>query len=265
LRAPRPEHVLTGRGDLDAADPASVEAALRRHRPWAVVNTAGYVKVAQAAQEREWCMRDNARAAETLALACAAQKIPLVTFSSDLVFDGQLGRPYVETDRPNPRCVYGESKALAERAVVASCRDALVVRTAAFFGPWDAYNFAFAALQALAAGDAFEASGDVVSPTYIPDLVHVVLDLLIDGACGTWHVSSGSALSWADFARQVAARAGFDAARVRERTATQGRRNTALASDRSLLMPPFESALERYLRDCELPWRGRQEFATAAE
>jgi dTDP-4-dehydrorhamnose reductase len=141
-------------------------------------------------------MRDNARAAETLALACAARKIPLVTFSSDLVFGGELGRPYVESDGLGPRCVYGESKALAERAVLASCEDALVVRTAAFFGPWDAYNFAFAALQALASGEDFEASGDVVSPTYIPDLVHVVLDLLIDGACGPWHVSSGSALSW---------------------------------------------------------------------
>jgi dTDP-4-dehydrorhamnose reductase len=258
-------HVLTSRRDLEAADRASVEAALRRYRPWAVINTAGYVKVAEAGREPDLCIRENARGAETLALACAAHGIPLITFSSDLVFDGQLARPHVESDHPNPRCVYGESKALAERAVLASCTDALAVRTSAFFGPWDRHNFVFAVLQSLSAGKPFDASLDIVSPTYVPDLVHVVLDLLIDGERGIWHLTNTGALSWAELAREVAARAGLDASRVRERVSTQAVRNTALSSERGLLMPPVESALDRYLRDCEIPWRESAGFALAAE
>jgi dTDP-4-dehydrorhamnose reductase len=67
--------------------------------------------------------------------------IPFVTFSSDLVFDGKLGRPYLEPDPTSPTCVYGESKAQAEDRVLAIDPQALIVRTSAFFGPWDPHNF----------------------------------------------------------------------------------------------------------------------------
>ncbi|HEX2726792.1 MAG TPA: sugar nucleotide-binding protein, partial [Beijerinckiaceae bacterium] len=231
----------------------------------AVINAAGYVKVQDAAREPDLCMRENARAAEVLASACAARGLPFVTFSSDLVFDGRLGRAYVETDHPNPRCVYGESKALAERAVLAACPEALVVRTSAFFGPWDRYNFVFDALQAMAAGKAFEASSDVVSPTYVPDLVHVVLDLLIDGARGTWHLTSGTALSWHELAAAAAARAGLDGSRAYRRAAGEAVRHTALTSERGILLPPLDSALDRFLLDCACPWRPGEQLAAAAE
>src|SRR3954463_11941558 len=109
------EHCLTSRVELDIAETASVEATLERIRPWAVVNTAGYVRVADAEREPERCFRENARGAANLALACARSGILLVTFSSDLVFDGRLGRAYVESDAPCPTCVYGASKLEAER------------------------------------------------------------------------------------------------------------------------------------------------------
>src|SRR3954454_7907598 len=101
------EHRLTSRADLDIAEPASVEGALDRHRPWAVINTAGYVRVADAEREPERCFRENTEGAAELARGCARLSIPFVTFSSDLVSDGRLGRAYVESDRPNPVGVYG--------------------------------------------------------------------------------------------------------------------------------------------------------------
>ena len=64
-----------------------------------------------------------------------------MTFSSDLVFDGTLDRPYVESDKVAPLGVYGRSKADAERRVLDSDPQALVIRTSAFFGPWDEHNF----------------------------------------------------------------------------------------------------------------------------
>lgn len=96
-----------------------------------------------------------------------------------------------------PLNVYGLSKAEAERRVLAIFPSALMVRSSAFFGPWDQHNFLTCTLRALAAGQLFTAAIDlVVSPTYVPDLVHTCLDLLIDRESGIWHLSNCGALSW---------------------------------------------------------------------
>ena len=83
---------------MDMADPASVEAAIQRYRPWAVINAAGYVKVDLAETEADRCFRENTMAPTILALACIGHALRFVTFSSDLVFDGKHDSPYVESD-----------------------------------------------------------------------------------------------------------------------------------------------------------------------
>ena len=117
------------RGEMDIADRASVEAALAEYQPWAVVNAAGYVRVDDAEREPELCRRENAEGPATLAAACAGRNIALVTFSSDLVFDGAARKPYIEGDHPSPLNIYGRSKLEAEERVLAICPSALVVRT----------------------------------------------------------------------------------------------------------------------------------------
>lgn len=247
-------HELLSRGDMDIADEASVERALGGRRPWAVINAAGYVRVADAARESERCFRENAGGAEVLARACAKLGIPYVTFSSDLVFDGSLGRAYVESDRVSPLCVYGSSKAEAERRVMQVFPDALVVRTSAFFGPWDRYNFVHMVLRELAAGRTIEAHSDVlVSPTYVPDLAHAALDLLIDRVNGIWHLTNQGVTSWHEFAERVAREAGMDGSAI-VRTYGGGRGMTALTSERGLILPSFTSAVERYVRENTIAW-----------
>lgn len=247
-------HELLTRADMDIAEEASVEAALARHRPWAVINAAGYVRVADASRESDRCFRENTAGAEMLARTCAKLGIPYVTFSSDLVFDGSLGRAYVESDRVSPLCVYGSSKAEAERRVMETFSDALVVRTSAFFGPWDSYNFAHAVLRDLAAGRRVEASDERhVSPTYVPDLAHATLDLLIDKVNGIWHLANQGEMSWFEFAERVACQAGVDASSlVRVRTGEAG--ITALSSERGLILPSFNNAIERYVRENTVTW-----------
>ena len=94
-------HRLQSRAELDIADMASVRAALERWQPWAVINTAGFVRVDDAEhQPRQW--RENALGPAVLAAACAASGVRLVTFSSDLVFDGVKREPYLESDAPGP-------------------------------------------------------------------------------------------------------------------------------------------------------------------
>ena len=173
---------LLARADMDIASVESVRRALHGAQPWAVINAAGYVRVDDAERDhRQW--RENALGPAVLAAECATRSIPLLTFSSDLVFDGEKDEPpYLESDRPNPLNAYGRSKLAGERAVMQQSDRALVVRTAAFFGPWDQYNFVTRGIAAVRRGQPWHAAHDQrVSPTYVPDLVHASLDLLIDG------------------------------------------------------------------------------------
>jgi dTDP-4-dehydrorhamnose reductase len=240
---------LTARDELDICDPGSIEAALDGHAPWAVINTAGFVRVADAERDRDACFAWNAEGPEALARACAERGIPLVTFSSDLVFDGSLGRPYVEDDAVAPRCAYGESKAEAERRVLAAHGDALVVRTSAFFGPWDRYNFASAVIAALAAGETFAACARTrVSPTFVPDLCHATLDLLVDGEKGLWHLANQGDVSWHEFARRIAEAAGFDPATIVEANAARDSA-TILSSRRGVILRALDDAIADYARE----------------
>jgi dTDP-4-dehydrorhamnose reductase len=249
---------LLKRSEMDIADAASVASALDASRPWALVNAAGFARVDDAEREREACLRENAEGPSLLAEACASRGVPLVTFSSDLVFDGARERPYVESDAVSPLNTYGRSKAEAEARVLAAHPSALVVRTGAFFGPWDGHNFATAALRALSRGEGFAAASDaVVSPTYVPDLVNACLDLLIDGERGIWHLTNGGALTWAEFARRVARLAGLDEACVEGRPilsfdfAAPRPAYSALASERGTLLPTLDDALARYFAECD--------------
>lgn len=249
---------LLTRAEMDIADAASVAAMLGESSPWAVVNAAGYVRVDDAEADRVRCMRENAEGPAVLAEACAARGVSLVTFSSDLVFDGASSKPYVESDAVSPLNVYGRSKADAEALVLASHPSALVARTSAFFGPWDEYNFVTIALRSLSRGERFAAASDsIVSPTYVPDLVNACLDLLIDGERGLWHLSNRGALSWAEFARLAARAAGLDESLVEERPTASfdfaARRPafSALASERGQLLPAIEDALARYVAECD--------------
>ncbi|MDP8922485.1 MAG: SDR family oxidoreductase [Chloroflexota bacterium] len=262
---------LLRRQDMDIAELDSVARLLDAVRPWAVVNTAGFVRVDDAERERDACFRENARGPAVLAEACASRGVRLVTFSSDLVFDGTKGAPYVEQDVPNPLNVYGASKAEAERRVLAALPSALVLRTSAFFGPWDAHNFATLSLRALAAGRPFVAASDGrVSPTYVPDLVHAALDLLIAGEGGLWHLANDGSVTWAELAAAVARLARLDAALVQAvptddlNLPARRPRDTTLASGRGNLLPSLADALERYLRDSEDRWHERAAASAGA-
>jgi dTDP-4-dehydrorhamnose reductase len=245
--------VALSRPELDITDPVAVSAALARWRPWAVVNAGGYVRVDDAEHDEAACRRANVDGPALLSTLCHDAGIPLLGFSSDLVFDGRLDRPYVEHDEVSPLNAYGRSKADAERAMLAHPRS-LIVRTSAFFGPWDDYNFLATGLQRLAQGEPVWAGDEVITPTYVPDLVHACLDLLVDGAAGLWHLSNAEAVSWHEFLRRAAHGSGLAhrAHLIHDTTAPGPRaarpRHSALGSVHEPLLPTLGDALHRYLR-----------------
>jgi dTDP-4-dehydrorhamnose reductase len=249
-------HVALARRDLDISNPEAVRDVVAQFRPWAIVNAAGYVRVDEAEQEPTMCRRANAVGPAILAAVCRKAGIQLVTFSSDLVFDGQSARPYVESDPVCPLNIYGRSKVEAERRVLAFAPSALVIRTSAFFGPWDRANVIACALDALASGRTFRAtSRAIVSPTYVPDLVNRALDLAIDGAAGLWHLANAGSVSWLDFARMAAVAARLNPDAIRDGHTAESDRRAArppysvLGSEHGATLPPLEESLLRFVRD----------------
>ena len=242
-----------GRRDLDITNAASVYEVARRVRPWAVVNATGYVRVDDAERDSETCFGVNTVGAVNVATACCKLQLPVVTYSSDLVFSGDRDHPYTEDDQPHPLNVYGASKAEAERRILEVMPTALVIRTSAFFGPWDNSNFVVRALDAIRRGDRWRAAADVVvSPTYVPDLVHATLDLLLDRESGIWHLSNAGPISWFEFARSAALACGASLELIEPSTASAlgwpatRPRYSALSSVRGQVMRSTEEALDAF-------------------
>lgn len=242
---------------MDIAEPESVERALNRYHPWAIINPAGYEHVDLAEDQPDECFRSNIAGPVTLAAACARHGIKLVTFSTAMVFDGPKSQPYVESDQPQPTNIYAESKSRAEREVLRLLPQTLVIRTGEIFGPGKDFNFVSMALQKLAAGQPFSLATDaLISPTYLTDLVQTSLDLLIDDEQGLWHLANRGAVSWYDLACQAARYAGFSNQEIEslfrpvstEALSYRARRPrySVLGSERGYLMPGLEPSLEHY-------------------
>ena len=249
-------HVVTRRAELDLADGVSIARALDRHRPWALINAAGWVRVDEAESESDACFDANATGAVRLAEMCASRAIHSTSFSSDLVFGESAARDLVEAALPSPRSVYGRSKAAMELAIDALSGRHLIVRMAAFFSPFDPHNFAAHLVAVVRRGGVFPAADDhIVTPTYLPDLCNAVLDLVIDGEAGLWHLSNGEAVSWAAFGRRIARACDLDEALV---SPVAGRTlnwiaprpaNSALASTRGAPLPSLDDAIGRFAHE----------------
>ena len=241
------------RATLDLTDPGRIDALLDQQRPWVVINAAGRTRIDHAEPDARRAPAIDSAAALALAQACAARGIATITMSSDQVFDGALDRAYLEDDAPGPLNADGRSQALAEDGIRALAGTHLIVRSAGFFSPFDADNFATRAIASIARGAPFTAAEDqVVSPTYLPDLCNALLDLAIDGESGIWHLTNGEGVTWADFARRLAEASGLDARLVVGRPGAElgqmARRpaHAALATRRGQLLPPLQRAIERF-------------------
>jgi dTDP-4-dehydrorhamnose reductase len=131
---------------------------------------------------------------------------PLVVFSTDYVFDGRKGRPYVESDAPNPLSIYGQTKLQAEAA---AGQDAWIVRTSWLFG-WTSTNFVRTMLRLGAERDEVAVVDDQRGcPTYVGHLAAAVHELL-DRPRGLWHLAAAGECTWADFAQAIFEEAGQD-------------------------------------------------------
>ncbi len=219
VRARRRRLLVTGAGgQLGAAlceEFASEEVVAATAADWDVTQPppSGLLPLDAVLHAAAWTDVDGAEADPQAAAAVnvggtghvAELGVPVVLFSTDYVFDGTKGRPYVESDSPSPRSVYGRTKLLAEAA---AGETAWVVRTSWLFG-WSGTNFLRTMLRLGAEQDEVAVVDDQRgSPTYVAHLAAAVRPLL-ELPTGTWHLAADGDCTWADFAEAIFAEAGL--------------------------------------------------------
>lgn len=250
---------LLGKEELDITDGARADGVIAAKNPWAVVNAESYANVAQAEKNPGDCYTENTLGPANLALLAEKYQYKLLTFSTHLVFNGDKGTPYVEKDPVSPVNVYGRSKVLAEKIVSELNKTALIVRHGYCFGPWDSQNYVQQVLSSFQKQSLINTANDaIISFSYLPDLVHACLDLILDDECGIWHLANKGNTTFASLALEIAQREGYDPALVNPVPAEQlsnkicGSINNALHSERGLLLPSLEDALNRYLSEIDV-------------
>jgi dTDP-4-dehydrorhamnose reductase len=194
--------------DVELPPPASLEVDAERD---VVLHAAAWTDVDGAEDDPQGAAAANVGGTANV----AALGAPLVTWSSDYVFDGEKREPYVESDGPNPRSAYGRTKLHAEAA---AGERAWVVRTSWLFGP-TGHNFVRTMLRLAAERDEVAVVGDQRGcPTYVGHLATATRKVM-ELPFGVYHVAADGEATWADFAEAIFAEAGLST-RVR-RIATE--------------------------------------------
>ncbi len=247
---------------VDISDPAKVEAALAEFDPAVVLNAAAYNQVDVAESEPQGAFQANAMAVRNLALGCRQIDAQLVHFSTDYVFDGAKGSPYVEDDPPHPLGAYAVSKLAGELFAQAYLERPLVIRTSGVYGPaglkTNRGNFVELMLRRAQDGQPIRVVEDhVASPTYAPALAARTADLVEGGHTGLFHAGGGEAITWFAWAKLIFAAAGLSpelrATNEREYRTPARRPKYSALSNRKMEslgiapMPKMEEAIRLYL------------------
>lgn len=199
--------VALAHAELDVTEAEVVRRRFDTEAPDAVVNCAAYTNVDGAEQERGAAFELNGRAPGVVAAAAAEVGAAVLHVSSDYVFDGAKGEPYVESDVPAPLSAYGESKLAGEGPTAEANPRHFLVRSAWLFG-LGGRNFVETMLRLGRERDEVRVVDDQIgSPTFCVDLAEALVRLVATEDYGIHHVAGGGACSWAQLAGETFRRA----------------------------------------------------------
>ncbi len=253
----KPAVVALTHDALDVSDDAAVKTAVVRTRPEAILNAAAYTDVDGAEDAAETALSVNAFGVRALAEAAADVGATLVHYSTDFVFDGTKGAPYVETDDPNPLAVYAASKLLGEWFAEGATR--YVLRVESLFGGARGGTVDRMADALLAGREVHAFTDRVVSPTSVDDVAAATIKLL-DAlpAPGLYHCTSTGHARWIDIAYELARQLNVASPDIRPTTLEEMAlraprpKYCALSSDKlaatGITMPTWQDAIARYAR-----------------
>lgn len=249
---------------IEITDTPSIRDNCARYRPEVILNCAVYHPVDECELHPDCSFSVNAVAARELALAAREIGAVLLHFSSDYVFDGEKGRPYVEADCPAPRSVFGISKLAGEQLIRSTLSQHFIIRTSGLYGLAGSRvkggNFVETMLRLGHERGRLRVVNDLrMAQTYTRNLAEQVAVLIRTRHFGTFHASDHGDYSWYEFAQKIFRYAQMDveitpvswrefsAAASRPRySVLENHRLRELELDR---MQPIDRALQAYLEE----------------
>src|SRR6267154_5678907 len=204
MREYREKYDIAGfdHAELDLASLDDVRGKLGAMNFDVLINAAGFTNVDACETERDRAFLINAEAPGVLATICNAKDAKLIHFSTDYVFDGEKRTPYTEEDLANPISVYGESKLIGEKNMLAVGNHHLVVRVSWVFGP-DRPSFIDAMIKRAQENEKVDAIADKFStPTYTHDIAGMLpqfFDRTVEG--GILHLANAGKCGWQEYAQ----------------------------------------------------------------
>ncbi|MBI3600210.1 MAG: dTDP-4-dehydrorhamnose reductase [Nitrospinae bacterium] len=195
------------RSDFDITDYPQTIRFLTDTKPNIVIHTAGYTKVDDCESHSETALKVNAEGTKNVAIGCKEIKAKLIYISTDYIFNGKKGTPYLEDDIPSPISVYGDSKLKGEQAVQDILKDFIIIRTSWLFG-----NI----LRQTDKNKIIKVVNDQKgSPTYTIDLSHAIEKLISysfssplpigerGGVRGIFNITNSGECSWYQFTKKI--------------------------------------------------------------
>lgn len=274
-RKPAP-HLPAAFRQADLSLPEAAEEIVRSFRPEVILHSAAMTDVDRCESHRGEALRGNLEVTRNLTDSANRAGSVLVFFSTDFVFDGKQPRPYTEEDAPKPLNVYGESKLLAERYVLAQANRFMILRTAWTFG-CHGNNFPRKVLERAEHGKAVSViENQVGNPTSTEDVAEAVsqiLDWMVrEGRSNEnqiFHVTNRGNVTRVDFARQILKEKGFAENLVLPVPKSQVKRraerpdNSTLSTEKlkqrfGIELRPWREALIDYLSEISVQGAGKK-------
>lgn len=252
--------------ELDLASPKSIVSAMRSIRPALILNAGAYTAVDMAETDAELCHAVNAEAPRILAGAARDHDAAIIHYSTDYVFDGSKGGPYVENDATGPLNTYGRTKALGEEHVRKSGAASIVLRCSWIYSMTGS-NF-LRSMLGLRDRPALSVVDDQYgAPTWAREIAVSTISIVNEARrsslslpnyfakySGTYHLTAAGRTTWKGFAEEIFRRAGGDCPTVTgistEEYGAPARRprnsvldNAKIAATFGIRMPSWETQL----------------------
>lgn len=244
--------------EMDITDADAVKRVITEAGVDAVIHCAAYTAVDMAEDNVEICRKVNVTGTGNIARTCKELDIKMLYISTEYVFNGEGDGEWVPEDKPDPKSVYGQSKADGEKEVVRELDKYFIVRISWAFGV-NGKNFVRTMLNLSKTRDTLNVVMDQVgSPTYTYDLARLLVDMIQTEKYGFYHASNEGWCSWYDFACAIFKEAGIkmtvNPVTTAEYTAAKAKRPANSRMSKAKLieagfkpLPTWQDALKRYL------------------
>ena len=260
LALSHPEYSFSflSREELAIENAEEVKRYFSTHRPTAIINCAAYTAVDKAETEKEQAFRINSEAVGILAAASREIGARFIHVSTDYVYDGNASIPYTESSFTSPVNAYGDSKLSGELEALEKNHSSVIVRTSWVYSSYGK-NFVKTMLRLMKDKTEISVVNDQLgSPTYAADLASALLAIAVseDFVPGIFHYSNDGAISWFDFASEIALQSGASCKVKPIPTSdfpTPAKRPQYSVMDKSLIIKTYDLELKPWktsLSDC---------------